>query len=54
MMQAQPLGSRMTLIEIRPHRLGWKAFEAPGIEPVFPKKDRAIDYAQKSRLLPLR
>jgi hypothetical protein len=36
----------MTLIEIRPHRLGWKAFEAPGVEPVFPKKDQAIDYAQ--------
>jgi hypothetical protein len=25
---------------------GWKAFEAPGVEPVFPKKDHAIDYAQ--------
>jgi len=36
----------MTLIEIRPHRWGWKAFEAPGVEPVFPKKDQAIDYAQ--------
>jgi hypothetical protein len=36
----------MTVIEIRPHRWGWKAFEAPGIEPVFPKKDHAIDYAQ--------
>jgi hypothetical protein len=36
----------MTLIEIRPHRWGWKAFEAPGVEPVFPEKDRAIDYAQ--------
>jgi len=21
-------------------------FEAPGVEPVFPKKDQAIDYAQ--------
>jgi hypothetical protein len=28
----------MTLIEIKPHRLGWKVFEAPGVEPVFPKK----------------
>jgi hypothetical protein len=36
----------MTLIEIRPHRWGWKAFEAPGVEPVFAKKDQAIDYAQ--------
>lgn len=36
----------MTVIEIRPHRSGWKAFEAPGVEPVFPKKDHAIDYAQ--------
>ena len=36
----------MTVIEIRPHRWGWKAFETPGVEPVFPKKDQAIDYAQ--------
>jgi hypothetical protein len=36
----------MTLIEIRPHRWGSKAFEAPGVEPVFPKKDQATDCAQ--------
>ena len=36
----------MTVIEIRPHRWGWKAIEAPGVEPVFPEKDLAIDYAQ--------
>jgi len=36
----------MTVIEIRPHHWGWKAFESPGVEPVFPKKDQAIDYAQ--------
>jgi hypothetical protein len=36
----------MTLIEIRPRHWGWKAFEADGVEPVFPKKDQAIDYAQ--------
>ena len=36
----------MTVIEIRPHRRGWKAFESPGVEPVFPKKDQAMDYAQ--------
>jgi hypothetical protein len=35
----------MTVIEIKPHRRGWKAFESPGVEPVFPKKDEAIDYA---------
>jgi hypothetical protein len=36
----------MTIIEIRPHRNGWAVFEAPGVEPVFPEKDQAIDYAQ--------
>ena len=36
----------MTLIEIKPHRWGWKVFEAPGVEPVFPKKDQAIEYAR--------
>ena len=36
----------MTVIEIKPHRWGWKVFEAPGVEPVFPKKDQAINYAQ--------
>ena len=39
----------MTVIEIKPHRWGWKAFEAPGVEPVFPKKDQAIDYAHNGR-----
>jgi membrane protease YdiL (CAAX protease family) len=37
--------SQMTVIEIKPHRWGWKVFEAPGVEPVFPQKDHAIDYA---------
>jgi hypothetical protein len=36
----------MTLIEIKAHRWGWKALEAPGVEPVFPTKDDAISYAQ--------
>jgi len=36
----------MIVIEIRPHSWGWKAFEARGVEPVFPKKDHATDYAQ--------
>ena len=39
----------MTLIKIRPHRNGWKVFEAPGVEPVFPAKDQAINYAQNPR-----
>jgi hypothetical protein len=25
--------------------VGLESFEAPGVEPVFPKKDQAIDYA---------
>ena len=36
----------MTVIEIKPHRWGWKVFEAPGVEPVFPEKEQAITYAQ--------
>jgi len=36
----------MTVIEIRPHRWGWKAIESHGVERVFPNKDQAIDYAQ--------
>jgi len=35
-----------TIIEIKPHRWGWKLFEAPGVEPVFPEKDQAIKYAK--------
>jgi hypothetical protein len=36
----------VTVIEIKPHRNGWKVFEAPGVEPVFLKKEQAINYAQ--------
>ena len=36
----------MTVIEIRPHRWGWKAFEAPGVEPVFLNQEQAISYAK--------
>jgi len=36
----------VTVIEIRPHRWGWKVFEAPGVEPVFPEKSQAINYAE--------
>jgi hypothetical protein len=41
----EPLAA-MTLIEIRPHAWGWKVFEAPGVEPVFPEKRQAIAYAE--------
>jgi hypothetical protein len=36
----------MTVIEIRPHRWGWKVFEAPGVEPVFAEQSQAIGYAE--------
>jgi hypothetical protein len=36
----------MTVIEVKPDRWGWKVFEAPGVEPVFPEKRQAIDYAE--------
>jgi hypothetical protein len=36
----------MTVIEIKPHPWGWKVFEGPGVEPVFPQKRQAIDYAE--------
>jgi hypothetical protein len=36
----------MTVIEIKPHPWGWKVFEAPGVEPVFPEKRQAINYAE--------
>jgi hypothetical protein len=34
-----------TIIEIKPHRRGWKVFEAPGVEPVFLSEAQAINYA---------
>jgi hypothetical protein len=34
--------TQVTRIEIKPHRWGWKVFEAPGVEPVFPKQKRII------------
>jgi len=43
---SQPLTAAMTVIEIRPHSWGWKVFEAPGVEPVFPEKRQAINYAE--------
>jgi len=36
----------MTPIEIKPHRWGWKVFEAPDVEPVVAEKRQAIDYAE--------
>jgi hypothetical protein len=36
----------VTVIEIKPHRWGWKVFEALGVEPMFPEKRQAIDYAE--------
>jgi hypothetical protein len=42
---SQPLAGAMTGIEIKPHRWGWKVFEAPGVEPVFPEKPQAIAIA---------
>ena len=36
----------MTVSEIRPYRNGWKVFEATGVEPVFPEKEQAINYAE--------
>ena len=36
----------MTVIEIKPHRWGWEVFEAPGVQPVFPEKRQAINYAE--------
>ena len=41
-----PAPARETLREIRPHAWGWKVFEAPGVEPVFPEKRQAIAYAE--------
>jgi hypothetical protein len=32
-----------TIIEISPHCNGWKVFESPGVEPVFPDEDQTIN-----------
>jgi hypothetical protein len=40
----------MPFLPVRPHRRGWKGFEAPGIEPAFPEKDQAINYVQNRQL----
>src|SRR6266849_749558 len=46
---SEPLTAAMTVIEIRPPSWGWKVFEAPGVEPVFPEKRQEINYAEKLR-----
>jgi len=37
---------KITVIEIKPHRNGWKVFEGPGVELVFLKKNQALNYAE--------
>jgi len=51
----QPTADRaqMTLIEIKPHRWGWKVFEAPGVEPVFLEKRQANRLRSDPRELPI-
>jgi hypothetical protein len=34
-----------TVIEVRPHGAFWKVFEAPGVEPIFPDKEKAMLHA---------
>jgi hypothetical protein len=36
----------MTVIEVRPHRRGWKVFEAPVSSLFLPEKSQAINYAE--------
>ena len=36
----------MTIIEIRPFRNGWQAYESSGVQPVFLSQEDAISYAQ--------
>ena len=43
--QPNETGQGVTIIEIRTFRNGWQLYEAPGVQPVFLKKEQAIDYA---------
>jgi hypothetical protein len=45
-MQSTRWPDAMTLIEIKPYPWGWKVFEGRGVEPVFPEKQDAIEYAE--------
>jgi len=48
-------GERVTtVIEIKPHRRGWKVFEAPGVEPVFPGEASRNQLCTEPRKLSLR
>jgi hypothetical protein len=40
----EPLDDRV--IDIKPYGWGWKVFEAPGVEPVFPPENQAIHDAE--------
>lgn len=35
-----------TIIEVRPHRGGWKVFEGPGVEPFYRDQESALGYAR--------
>jgi hypothetical protein len=37
----------VTIIEIRPFRNSWQAFEAPGMQPVLLDQEQPIDYATR-------
>ncbi len=39
------------VINVKSVRLGWKVFEAPGVEPVFLEEEQGINYAQIARRL---
>jgi hypothetical protein len=36
----------MTVIEVKPRKLGWCVFESLGVEPVFLEKGQALCYAE--------
>jgi hypothetical protein len=35
-----------TIIDIKPHRGGWKVFEGPGVEPYYDDRRNALGYAE--------
>jgi hypothetical protein len=44
----------MTLIEIRPHRRGWKAFEGPALSRCFRQSDRRAAIVHRLATAPMR
>jgi hypothetical protein len=44
----EPLAA-IIVIEIKPHKWGWKVFEAPGVEPVFRRRIRRSDMPKPER-----